>query len=67
MRFLRALRLLVLGETWTLPAGVVALLLAGAAASTAVPQLWRHAGGLVLAAGAIAVLFISVARDPAGR
>ena len=67
MRFLGALRLLVLGETWTIPVGVAALLLVGAGARTAIPELWRDAGGLVLVAGVIAVLFISVWREAAPR
>jgi hypothetical protein len=67
MRFLGALRLLVLGETWTIPVGVAGLLLAGAGARTAIPELWRDVGGLVLVAGVIAVLSISVWREQARR
>jgi hypothetical protein len=67
MRFVGALRLLVLGETWTIPVGVAALLLVGLGARTAIPELWRHAGGLVLVAGVIAVLSVSVWREAAGR
>ena len=67
MRFLGALRELVLGETWTLPLGVAALLLVGVAAHALVPQLWQDVGGLVLLAGVIAVLSATIARDSARR
>ena len=60
---MRALRKLVLGETWTLPLGVLATLalaltlheVAGDAA------WWRHAGGFVLLACVLAVLTASLA------
>jgi hypothetical protein len=67
MRFVGALRVLVLGETWTIPVGVAALLLIGLVARTAISELWRDAGGLVLVGGVIAVLSISVWREAAGR
>ena len=64
---MRALRKLVLGETWTLPLGVLATLavaltlheLAGDAA------WWRHAGGFVLLALVLAAFTLSLA--PARR
>jgi hypothetical protein len=57
---MRALRKLVLGETWALPAGVaVALLVAVAIRALAGPHGWWHsAGGWVLfglLAGALAL------------
>jgi hypothetical protein len=67
MSFLRGLRLLLLGETWTLPVGVLAVLLAGTALRASVPGLWRDAGGFVLLAGVIAVLASSVARGSRRR
>jgi hypothetical protein len=67
VRFLSSLRELVLGETWTLPLGVAAVLLVGVAAHALVPQLWQDVGGLVLLAGVIAVLSTSIARGSAGR
>ena len=67
MSFLRGLRLLLLGETWTLPVGVLAVLLAGTALRAPVPGLWRDAGGFVLLAGVIAVLASSVARGSRRR
>lgn len=54
---LRNLRLLVLGETWTIPLGVLAVLSAGAALRAVDAGLWRDAGGPVLVAGVIAVLW----------
>ena len=62
MRVLRTVRLLVFGETLTLPAGVLAVLLAGAALRDAAPGPWHDAGGFVLLAGVMAVLAFSVAR-----
>lgn len=62
MSVLRALRLLVFGETWTLPAGVLTILLAGAALRDAAPDLWQDAGGFVLLAGVVALLALSVVR-----
>jgi hypothetical protein len=57
--FVRGLRVLVLGETWRLPAGVAAALLAAAALRLAAgPEGWfAKLGGWVLAgllAGALA-------------
>ena len=60
MSVLRGLRLLVLGETWTLPVGVALVLAAGAALEAAVPRLWHEAGGLMLLVGVIAVLTASL-------
>ena len=64
---MRALRKLVLGETWTLPLGVfltlaLALVLDAVAGGT---SLWRHAGGFLLLACVLAVLAASLA--PAWR
>jgi hypothetical protein len=59
---LRALRVLVLGETWTLPAGVLVVLLACAALREAAMEVWDDAGGLLLVGGVVAVLVVSVAR-----
>jgi hypothetical protein len=64
---MRALRKLVLGETWTLPLGVlvtlaVAIVLDAVAGDT---PLWRHAGGFLLLACVLAALAVSLA--PARR
>ena len=61
MTVLRTLRKLVLGETWTLPLGVLALLLAGVALRALDAELWRKAGGVALLAGVVAVLVTAVA------
>jgi len=64
---MRALRKLVLGETWTLPLGVF-LTVAVALAVDAVAgesSLWRHAGGFLLLGCVLAVLAASLA--PAWR
>ena len=64
---MRALRKLVLGETWTLPLGVLltlalALVLDAVAGGT---SWWRHAGGFLLLACVLAALAVSLA--PARR
>lgn len=61
MTVLRTLRLLVLGETWTLPLGVAALLLAGVVLRALDKELWREVGGGVLLAGVVVVLVGTVA------
>ena len=64
---MRALRKLVLGETWTLPLGVFLTLAAGllldAVAGDA--SWWRHAGGFLLLACVLVALVVSLA--PAWR
>lgn len=62
MSVLRALRLLILGETWTLPLGVLAVLATSAAARSAAPAMWQDAGGFVLFGGVLVVLVGEVAR-----
>jgi hypothetical protein len=68
MTTLRALRTLVLGETWWLPVGI-ALVVAGAAlvAKPVLDSAWDRVGGFVLLAGILAVLATSVARGARGR
>ena len=58
--FLRTLRGLVLGETWTLPLGVALVLAAGALLREAAPDFWEDAGGFVLLGGVVAVLLVAV-------
>jgi len=60
MSTLRAIKKLVLGETWILPLGIAAVLLAGALLKAAAPDAWEDAGGALLAAGVLAVLVGSV-------
>ena len=61
MSVVQALRQLVLGETWTLPVGVLGVLIAGAGLRHALPHAWHDVGGLFLLAGVIAVLVLAVA------
>jgi hypothetical protein len=60
MSTLRAIKKLVLGETWILPAGVAAVLVAGAVLKSAAPDAWSDAGAALLAGGVLAVLLASV-------
>ena len=62
MSVLRALRALILGETWTLPIGVAIVLAAGALTRHFAPDAWHDFGGFVLLAGVIAVLLATLAR-----
>ena len=66
MSFLRALRKLVLGETWALPAGVALAVAAAALVRVANgPGGWWHrGGGALLAAGLVAALAVSLLRRP---
>jgi hypothetical protein len=59
---LRSARKLVLGETWTLPAGVAVSVAAAAALRLlAGPHgWWRSAGGAVLAVGLLVTLAMSL-------
>lgn len=60
MTLLRALRLLVLGETWVLPIGVLVTLGSAAALRAAAPTLWPQLGGLFLTLAIVAVLTVAV-------
>jgi len=62
MSVLRALRMLVLGETWTLPLGVAIVLAAGALTRHYAPNPWHDAGGFLLLVGVVAVLIAALAR-----
>jgi hypothetical protein len=65
---LSTLRRLILGETWTLPVGIAAVVLV--AAFVVRPMLdagWDHTGGFVLLAGVCAVLLLSVSSSAGSR
>ena len=66
MTTLRTLKKLLLGETWVLPLGVAAILAGGAIVRSIAPDAWSAVGGLLLAAAALLVLYLAVARS-AGR
>jgi hypothetical protein len=58
---LRSLRSLVLGETWTIPAGVLAALVIAVALRSAVPDhAWHEGGGFALAALIAVTLAVSL-------
>jgi hypothetical protein len=57
---MRALRLLVFGETWSLPLGVATILVAGALLRHAAPHAWHAAGGFLLLGGVTAVVCASI-------
>jgi hypothetical protein len=60
---LRALKQLVLGETWLLPIGVAAVVAGcGLVLQPLLQTHWRHLGGFVILAGIVALLLASVAR-----
>ncbi len=48
MSVLRTLRKLVLGETWVLPLGVLAVLLAGGLLDSVAPSAWEAIGAVFL-------------------
>jgi hypothetical protein len=54
----------VLGETWLLPLGV-AVVVGGSdlIVRPLVGAEWHHVGGLIILAGIVALLLVSVARD----
>ena len=64
MSTLHTLKKLVLGETWLLPLGV-AVVVGGSdlIVRPLVGAEWNHVGGLIILAGIVALLFVSVARD----
>jgi hypothetical protein len=65
MTFLRTLKKLVLGETWLLPLGVAAVLVAGGLLTRL--HMWPGAGGFALLGGVVVVLVASVTRGATRR
>ena len=61
MSFLAGLRSLVLGETWVVPIGVAMLLGGAALAEGVADSLWHDGGAVLLTAGAVIVVLVSVA------
>jgi hypothetical protein len=58
---LRSLRSLLLGETWTIPVGVLVALLGAAALRSELPaRVWHQCGGFALAALVAATLAVSL-------
>jgi hypothetical protein len=62
---MRALRKMVLGETWALPLAVGALVAAALVLRSAAPELWDDAGGFLLLAGAVVALTAALPRRQA--
>jgi hypothetical protein len=61
MGFLRSLRSLVFGETWTVPIGVGTALVTALLVRSALPdRSWTQAGGFVIAALVVATLALSL-------
>jgi hypothetical protein len=63
----RALRKLLFGDTWSLPAGLVLTLLVALALRDLVPGAWRHAGGFLVLAGVAAAVGVAVQRSATPR
>jgi uncharacterized membrane protein YecN with MAPEG domain len=59
---MKALRKMILGETWAIPIGVALILLAGLLFRD--DSWWSHAGGFVLLAGVVVTLSVSLRRVP---
>ena len=59
--FLRSLRSLLLGETWTIPIGVgLSLLIAAALHSVLPAHVWHEGGGFILAALVASTLSVAL-------
>ncbi|MDX6586024.1 MAG: hypothetical protein QOI31_497 [Solirubrobacterales bacterium] len=62
MKQLNLARLALFGETWLLPVSVGFLVSSGIFMKLATPDLWEQIGGLLLLAGALAILVLLVER-----
>jgi hypothetical protein len=61
LSFLRALKKLVLGETWVLPIGIIVAVGACLVVRGALGAAWRDFGGFVLLVGVALTLVVAVA------
>ena len=62
MSTLRALKKLLLGETWLLPVGIAAVVAVALLVRPLASHAWEHLGGFMLLTGVLAILLASVAR-----
>ena len=67
MTTLRALKKLLLGETWILPAGLCVAVAATLVARHVLDSHWRHLGGFVLLAAVAVVAVVSIGRSARAR
>ena len=59
---MRALRKLLLGETWALPVAVAVLVVAALVLRAVARDVWDDAGGFLLLAGAVIALSCALPR-----
>jgi len=64
---LKAVKKLILGDTWILPASLCAAIAVTLVARELLGEHWRHAGGFVLLATVAAALVVSVQRSARAR
>ena len=67
MTVLRTLKKLLVGETWLLPAGLLAAFAVALVARQVLERQWAHAGGFILLAGVGVVLLTAVAHTSRRR
>jgi hypothetical protein len=67
MTTLRAIKKLILGETWILPLGVALTVAAGGLLRAAVVTDWSSLGGFLLLGAVLVTLVASVNRSASGR
>jgi hypothetical protein len=67
MTVLRTLKKLLFGETWVLPAGLLAAFAVSLLARRALDGHWTRLGGFVVLAGVTVVLVAAVARTARRR
>jgi hypothetical protein len=67
MTLLRTLKKLLVGETWLLPAGLLAAFAVAVVARRVLDHHWAHTGGFILLAGVGVVLLATVARTSRRR